>query len=68
MSDQDQTLNIVSDVLRAVVLSLASAARSDMGAVADALEGLGTSPQFDPKARKMLAQLAQEFEVLRSPR
>jgi hypothetical protein len=67
MSDQDETLNIVADVVRVVVLALASAARSDMGAVADAMKGLGASPQFDPKARKILTALAQEFDLLRSP-
>ena len=66
MSEQDETLNIVLDVLRGVVLSLASATRSDMGDVADAMAALGASPQFDPKARQMLAHLAKEFAPLRS--
>lgn len=63
---QNETLNIVADILRAVVFSLASASRSDMGEIADAMEGLSSSPQFDPKATAVLKQLAAEFGQLRS--
>lgn len=65
-SSQNETLNIVADIMRAVVLSLASATRSDMGEVADTLEALSASPQFDPKAKKVLATLAAEWKPLRS--
>ena len=66
MSDQDETHKIFLDVIRAVVISMASATRSDMGEVIDVIKGLSASPQFDPKARQMLELLAKEWEPMRS--
>lgn len=64
---QNETLNIVADVLRATVVSIASAGKLDMGQIADAMEGLSSSPQFEPKAKQILRALASEFAELRSP-
>jgi hypothetical protein len=68
MSEQDETLNIVLDFMRGVVISLASATNADMGKIVDAMAGLSESPQFNPKASAMLAHLAKEWEPLRSPK
>ena len=63
--NQNHTLNIVADVVRALIFGVASATHSDPVKVADVMKAFADAPDFDPKARTILKSLAEELEPLR---
>ena len=62
------TLNIVQEVLRGMMLSLATAARADLGTLAYALESFTTQEGLEDISRTMLRDLAAGAHLLSTQR
>lgn len=64
MSEKLETLNVVQQVLKGVVLSLAAAQRVDPSELSTLLTDASRLPNFDPLAQQMLVDLAQGLAVI----
>ena len=64
MSEKLETLNVVQQVLRGVVVSLAATQRVDPFELSTLLAGASQQPHLDPMAQQMLADLAQGLAVI----
>lgn len=58
------TLNIVQEVLRGMMLSLAAASRANLAELAHGLDAFTTQEGLDDISRSMLRDLAQGAQVL----
>lgn len=63
MSD-NMTLNITQQVLRTVTLCVATAAKADLGVLAQLLEESTKNPRLHPQAEQMLADLASGIQLM----
>lgn len=63
---QIDVINLVQEVLRAVVISTCAINRDAMPAIAKALSASASNPGASPMAAKMLADLAAGMEMLES--
>lgn len=64
MSEKLETLNIVQQVLRGVVVSLAVSQRIDMPRCASSLQAFAAGKDLDPMAVQMLLDLAQGLDMI----
>ena len=53
-----ETLNIVQQVLKHLLLAIATSSEADIGKVGTFLEAASANERLDPAAREMLADLA----------
>lgn len=60
----DMTLNITQQVLRSVTLCVATAAKADLGVLAQLLEESTKNPKLHPQAEQMLADLASGIQLM----
>lgn len=57
-TEQNETLNIVQQVLRFTLIALAAGSRADLALIGGLLEEAAANPELMPEARQMLADLA----------
>ncbi len=68
MRPDPATLNAVQQTLRGLTVSLATAARADLGELATLLQAFASGPGIEATAQSMLLDLAEGLQLLHGKR
>lgn len=64
MSESKKTLNVVQEVLRGIVVSLAASSHVDTAKFASSMQAFAGHPEIDPMSKVMLEDLAKGLDML----